>query len=80
MVAIAHTLLTKPQVRENKERYRFLLATQLLGYLAQGKQRDAQFIWEEHRQAFLNEDSYLRLLVAHATNQPKPTEDEDSVD
>jgi len=71
MVVVAHTLLAKPQVRENKERYRFLLATQLLGYLAQGKQRDAQFIWEEHRQAFLNEDTYLRLLVAHLTYQPK---------
>jgi hypothetical protein len=71
MVVVAHTLFAKPQVRENKERYRFLLSTYLLGYLAQGKQRDAHFIWDEHRQAFLNGDSYLRLLVAHLMHQPK---------
>jgi hypothetical protein len=76
MVAVAHALFAKPQVRENRERYRFLLATQLLGYLAQGKQRDAQSVWEEHRQAFLTDDSYLRLLVAHTIYQPKPTKDE----
>jgi spermidine synthase len=71
MVTVAHTLFAKLQVRENKERYRFLLATQLLGHLAQGKPRDAQSVWEEHRRAFLNDDSYLRLLVAHLTHQPK---------
>ena len=63
-------------VRENKGRYRSLLAAQLLGLLDQGKQHDAQSVWEEHRQAFLTDDSYLRLLVAHTLYQRKPTKNE----
>lgn len=80
MVSASQTILTQPHVREDKNRYRYLLATQLLGLLTQGKQQEAQVLWEEHQQAFRTDDTYLRLLAAHTIYPPTSPENKFHLD
>lgn len=66
MASHATAILERPAERQDRERYRYLVAAQLLGLLHQGNPREAKAVWDAHASTFQGEESYLNLLSAHA--------------